>query len=84
VLDAEVLTQLVHGGHEGATVGGIAFMHRDCDRAAARVGEQSVVDLQRAGLAIAAVAALGERTGGAFEVARRQVIEDQAALAQMA
>jgi hypothetical protein len=81
---AEALAHALHGGQESQTVRGIALEHRDGHRAAARVGEQPVVDLQRAGPAIAAVAALGQRAGAALEVARRQVIQHQRALAQVA
>jgi hypothetical protein len=58
-------------------------MHRHRHRAAPGIGEQTVIDLQRTGLAITAIAALGQRTRGAFEVARRQIVEHQATLAQM-
>src|SRR5437899_781097 len=49
-----------------------------------RIGEQAVVDLQHAVAAVAAVADLGQRTGAALEVAGRQVVQHQAAGAQVA
>ncbi len=73
-----------HRGHQGLAVGHIAFVHRDGHRAATCIGEQTVVDLQRATASIAAVTELGQRTGRALEVAGGQVIEHQAALAQVA
>ncbi len=59
-------------------------MHRHRHRAATRVGEQAVVDLQQALLAVAVVAERGQRAGGTFEVTRRQVVQHQAARAQVA
>src|ERR1700692_4067556 len=38
-LNAEVLAQLVHRGHEGAAVGRVALVHRHRHRAATRIGE---------------------------------------------
>jgi hypothetical protein len=67
---AEALAHALHGGQECQAVGGIALEHRDGHRAAARVGEQAVVDLQRAGPAIAAVAPLGQWAATALEVTR--------------
>jgi hypothetical protein len=84
LLDAEVRAQAPHLGHERLAVGGVARVHRYRHWAATRIGEQAVVDLQLTLLAVAIVAALGERTARALEVARRQVVEHQAALAQMA
>jgi hypothetical protein len=66
---AEALAHALHGGQEGQAVGGIALEHRDGHRAAARIGEQPVVDLQRAGPAVPAVATLGQWAGAALEVA---------------
>ena len=65
------------------TVGDITLVDRDRDRAAAHIGEQAIVDLQRSLPAVAAVAELGQRTGDAFEVARRQVVEHQVTCMQM-
>ncbi len=84
LLDAEALAQALHLGQEGGAVGHVALVHRHRHRAAARVGEQPVVDLQQPLLAVAVVAQLGQRAGGALEVAGRQVVQHQAALAQVA
>ena len=84
MLHAEVGAQALHLGHEGETVGDVAFVHRHRHRAAARIGEQAVVDLQHAVAAVAAVADPGQRTGAALEVAGRQVVQHQAAGAQVA
>ena len=83
LLDAELLAQALHLGQEGGAVGHVALVHRHRHRAAARVGEQPVVDLQQPLLAVAVVAQLGQRAGGALEVAGRQVVQHQAAVAQV-
>ena len=84
LLQAEALAYALHGWQEGQAVRGIALEHRDGHRAAARIGEQPIVDLQRAGAAVTAVAALGQRAGTALKVARRQVVQHQRVLAQVA
>src|SRR3990170_840402 len=83
LLDAEVLAQPLDLGHYGLAVDDIALVHRHGHRAAARIGEQAVVDLQQAPLAVAAIAEFGQRTTTAFEVARSEVVEHQATGAQM-
>jgi hypothetical protein len=49
--DTEVLAQRLTCRHERRAVRGVALMHRHCHRAAPRIGEQPVVDLQGAALA---------------------------------
>lgn len=44
-LDAELTAQTLDLGHERLAVGGVALVHRHGYRAAARIGEQAVVDL---------------------------------------
>ncbi len=82
--DTEVIAQLLHRRHERLAVCGVALVHRHCHRAAPRIGEQPIVDLQRALAPITAVAPTRELTAMALEVARGQVIQDQAIIVQMA
>ena len=84
LIEPEVLLQSQHLGHECGRIGDVSLIHRHRHRAAAPVGEQPVIDLQLAALAIAVVAELGERTLRALEVARGQVVERQCARAQVA
>ena len=65
-------------------IGGVAVEHLDGDRAAVGGAEQAVDDLQRALPAVAAVATLGQRAAAAFHVARRDVVEHQRAVGEMA
>ena len=67
-LDAEVRAQTPHLGQEGGAVRGVALMHRHRHRTAPGVGEQAIIDLQHAVLAVTVVAALGQRAAGALEV----------------
>ena len=79
VVQAELAAQLVGLRQQGRRVGGVALEHRDRHRTAAPVGQQSPVDLQLALLAVAVVAARGQRAVAALEVARGQVVQRQAA-----
>ena len=65
-------------------IAGIALEHLDRDRAAVGGAQQAVDDLRLALLAVAIVAALGQRTAAAFDIARRDVIEHQRPAFQMA
>jgi hypothetical protein len=65
-------------------IGRIAVMDRDRDGTAADIGQQAVIDLQRALFPVTAVAAFGERTGGAFIIAGGEVVERHGALLEMA
>ena len=47
------------------------------------VRQQAVVDLKLPFLAVAAVSQLGQRTGYALEITRRQVVERKAAVSQV-
>ena len=58
---------------EGGRVAGVAGEHPDRDRAAFRVGEQPVLDLQLAFLAVPGVAAGGQRAVRAFQPRAGQV-----------
>ena len=73
--DAEAVADLLNLRQQRFGIGGIALEHRNRNRAAARVREQTIVHLQRAGLALAAIADLGQRAGHALE-ARRGEVED--------
>jgi hypothetical protein len=79
LIDAEALAQLRDLRHERLRIGGVALKHRDGNRHAARIGKQSIVDLQLAALAVAVVAQGGQLAGAALEVARTQVIQQEAA-----
>ena len=61
------------GLDEGGRVGGVAGEHPHRDRAPGRVGEQPVLDLQFALLAVAGVAARGQRAVRALHPRRGQV-----------
>jgi hypothetical protein len=79
-LEAEVLFQLFDLRQKGFRIARVAIEDRHGDRATARVAQHAVVHLKRAGLAIAAVAEFGERTGDALEVARRQIEQHEAVI----
>ena len=70
---AEFLADHVHDGGERGGVAGVAGEDPDRDRAAFRVGEQPVLDLQFPFLAIPGVAAGGQRAAPAFQPRRGQV-----------
>ena len=70
-------------GH-GLRVGGRALEDLDGDRAALGRAEQAEDDLQGALLAVAAVAAPGERAVGPLDVAGGEVVEHQSVLLQVA
>lgn len=80
---AESLAHALHGGQDGQAVGGVALDHRDGHRAAAHIGQQPVVDLQRAAAAVAAVASTRQGAGAAPEPTRRQVVQYQRALGEV-
>jgi hypothetical protein len=82
--NAELLTQACDLWHERRAVRCVALKHRNRHRAAARIGEQPVVDLQGAALAITAVAQFGQRTARALEVTRGEVVQHQRVVPQMA
>ena len=63
----------VDGLDERGRVGGVAGEHPHRDRAAGRVGEQPVLDLRAALLAVAGVAARGQRAVAALHPRRGQV-----------
>ncbi len=73
LLQPELLPHHVHDGGEGAGVAGVAGEHPDRDRPACRVGEQPVLDLQLAFLAVPGVAAGGQRAVRAFQPRAGQV-----------
>ena len=73
LLQAELVPHHVHDGGEGGRVAGVAGEDPDCGRAAFGVGEQPVLDLQLAFLAVAGVAAGGQRAVAAFQPRAGQV-----------
>ena len=82
--EGEPLFQLGDLIRHGPGIAGIALEHLDRDRAAVGGAQQAVDDLRLALLAVAVVAALGQRTAAAFDVARRHVVEHQRSALQMA
>ena len=76
--------QLVELRPHGAGVGGVAFEDLDGDGASLAVAQQPEHDLQLPSLAIARIAALGQRAAPPFEVGGGQVVEHQGAVAQVA
>ncbi len=72
-LQAELLPHHVRDGGEGAGVAGVAGEHADRDRTAFGVGEQPVLDLQRALLAVPGIPAGGQRAVRAFHPRAGQV-----------
>ena len=82
--EAEALLELVDLRRQRHRIAGVAVEHLDGDRATVRGAEQAVDDLQRALLAVTAVATFGQRTAASLHVARRDVVEHQCAVAEMA
>ena len=84
VVDGEAALELGDLVGERHGIGGVALEHLDGDGAAVGRAEKAVDDLQLALLAVAVVAALGQRAAAAFDVARRDVVEHQRPALQMA
>ena len=76
-LVAKLLTQSCDLRHERGAAGGVACVHRNRHRATPVIGEQPVVDLQGALLAVTAVAQLGQEAMRALKVTRREVVQHQ-------
>ena len=76
----EAFAQLLQLGGQRAGIGGVALEDLRGDRAALAVAQQREDDLELAALAVAGVAALGQRTLRALEVDRGDVAEHQGAL----
>ena len=79
----EVLPQLFHLPAHRARVGAVALEHLHRHRTSPPVTQQPEDDLELAALAVAGIAMLGQRTTTAFEVARREVVENQGAFGQV-
>ena len=77
MVEGEAVLQLGDLIGQGQRIAGVSFEHLDGDRAAVGRAEQAIDDLQLALLAVAAVAALGQRAAAAFHVARGDVVEHQ-------
>ena len=77
-LEPELRLQLFNLRQQRLGVGRVALEHRHRDRAAAHLGHEAIVHLQRTGLAIAAVAEFCQRAGDAFKVARREIEQHHA------
>src|SRR6202042_1414294 len=83
-IEVEALPQLLDLWRQGLRIAGVTVEHLNGDRTTIRGAEQAVDDLQGPLLAVTAVATLGQRTAASFHVARRDVVEDQHAIGQMA
>src|SRR6202521_1756964 len=77
LIDGKRLLQFFDLRQEGLRVAGVPFEHGHGDGTAPRVGEQAVVDLEFAALAVAAVPTRGQRAGLSLKVARAQVVQHQ-------
>ena len=66
----EAFLELVDLGRQGARIAGVAVEHLDRHRAAVGGAQQAVDDLQLALLAVAVVAAPGQRAAAALHIAR--------------
>ena len=84
MVEVEALLELVDLARQRHRIGGVAVEHLDGNRAAVGGAEQAVDDLQRALAAVAAVATLGKRAAAPFHVARRDVVEHERAVGEMA
>ena len=79
LLEPELITQLTNFRQKCLCVAGVAFVNRDGDGTAAPIGQQTIVDLQLAILAVAIFAKRRQWVGLALEVTRAQVVEYQPA-----
>jgi hypothetical protein len=82
--EAEAPLELVDLRRQRRWIAGVAVKDLNGDRAAVGGAEQAVDDLQHALLAVTVVAQPGQRTAAAFHVARRDIVEHQRAVLQMA
>ena len=79
VREAKTNLQLVDLDREGFGVAGVAVEYLDRQRTAIRGTEQAVNDLQLAFLAVAVIAALGQRAAAPLDIAGADVVEHQRA-----
>ena len=84
MVEVKALLELLDLCRQRHRVGGVAIKDLDGDRAAIGSAEQTVDDLQRALAAVAAVTTLGERAAAPLHVARRDVVEHERAVGEMA
>jgi hypothetical protein len=84
MVEAAALLELLDLGGQRDRIGRVAVKHLNGDRAAVGGAEQAVGDLQRALPPVSAVSALGERAATPFHVARRNVVQHERAVDQMA
>jgi hypothetical protein len=82
--EAEAPLELVDLRRQRRRIAGVALEHFDGDGTTVRGAEQAVNDLQRALLAVTAVATFGQRTAAPLHIARRDVVENQRAILQVA
>ena len=81
--EAEAVAEFGHLGGHRPGVGGVAGEDLDGDRAALPGAEQAEDDLQGVALAVAAVAAPGQRAASALEVGGGEVVEDEGVVAEV-
>jgi hypothetical protein len=82
--EAEALLELVDLRRQRRRIASVAVEDFDCHRTTVRGAEQAVDDLQGALLAITAGSTFGQRTAASRHLARRDVIEHQRAVLQVA
>ncbi len=84
MVQLEALLELLDLCRQRHRIGGVAVKHLDGNRTAIGRAQQAIDNLQRALLAVAAVAPLGERAAAPLHVARRHVVQHQRAVGEMA
>jgi hypothetical protein len=80
----KALAQLVHLIHHRGRIAGVATINLDRDGATFAIGHQAIDDDGQSSLAVAIMPILRQRTAAAFVITAADVIEHQAALAEVA
>jgi hypothetical protein len=84
MLKVEALLEFLDLGRQGLRIAGVTLKDLDGDRTAIGDAEQAVDNLQRTLAAVAAITALGQWTAASFHVARRDIVEHQRAVGDVA
>src|SRR6202521_4647868 len=84
MIEVEALLELLDLHSQGLGITGVAFKDLDRNRTTVGSAEQTVNDLQCALAAVATVAALGQWTAASLHVARRDIVEHEGAVGQVA
>ena len=83
-LQPEAVLDLGNLTGERGRIGGIAFEHLDRDRTAVGGAQQPDDDLRLVAPTVAAVAEARQRAAAALEIARGEIVEDEATVLEMA